>query len=590
MLQAVNHLRVVLPGQASEPLTDEQRQILVDYLMQHGDLSLQPARRRSKLGLVASVLSLLDLPKGTTFSLKPFQDGGDAHDETEEDDDTKLIGNRTAAKLCPVFGERWELLSDSDREQLILQVLYVSNPDSLKKLAIRKWQLSPDAAEALSRISLEEGFGGLSTRAIRNLLPELRNGLSYAEARKKIYPDSFKAIEPLSLLPPLNEWNDDVRNPAVIRALTEVRKVVNAIVREYGKPEQIHIELARDLKRSRKERQEIWKKNEDQRKLRDKAAKRILEELGGASPRRDMVDKWLLADECNWECPYTGKSITPRMMDQFDVEHIYPRQYLDDSFSNKTLCDHDFNRNRKKNRLPSEVLNGEELEIVLARVKRFNGSAAGGKLKRFQREEVPEDFVARQLNDTRYNARLAADFLSTLYGGRNDADGNQRIVTPTGNLTWILRTGWELNSILSDTDDKDRRDNRHHAVDAVCIALATQKTIRLAADLAKNNFLAGVRFNKFLQELPKETPWPDFLNTVRAIIQRIIVSHRPTRRIAGPLHAETNYSKPFVKYQNLPAAASNWWNWMGRRGSAPFIEFKVSRLMRLCCVTTRDQT
>jgi CRISPR-associated endonuclease Csn1 len=218
------------------------------------------------------------------------------------------------------------------------------------------------------------------------------------------------------------------------------------------------------------------------------------------------------------------------------------------------------------------VLSGDEFDVVLSRVKRFNGSAAVAKLKRFQREEVPEDFVARQLNDTRYNARLAADFLGVLYGGRSDADGNQRIVTPTGNLTWILRTGWELNSILSESDDKDRRDNRHHAVDAVCVALATQKTIRLAADLAKNGFLAGVRFNKFLQELPKQTPWPDFLSRVRASIHSIIVSHRPTRRIAGPLHAETNYSKPFIKAERAIDGATT-----SRKPKPPIVQYRVRK-------------
>jgi CRISPR-associated endonuclease Csn1 len=577
LLQTVNHLRIVLPGQPSQPLSDEQRQILIDHLQIHGDLLLKAPTRRSKTRSSASVESLLDLPKGTGFSLTPFQDAGDANDDADEDDDKKLIGNRTAAKLRPIFGDRWDKLTDSEREQLILHVLYISNPDSLKKLAIRKWQLSPDAAEALSRVTLEEGFGGLSRTAIRKLLPELRNALSYGEARKKIYPDSFKASEPKELLPPLSEWNDDVRNPAVIRALTEVRKVVNAIVRQYGKPEQIHIELARDLKRSRKERQEIWKKNEDQRKLRDKAVKRILEELGVSNPRRDTIDKWLLADECNWECAYTGKSITPRTLEQFDVEHIFPRQYLDDSFANKTLCEHDFNRNRKKNRLPSEVLSGEEFDVVIARVKRFNGSAAIGKLKRFQREDVPEDFVARQLNDTRYNARLAADFLGTLYGGRSDAENHQRIVTPTGNLTWILRTGWGLNCILSDSDDKDRRDNRHHAVDAVCIALATQKTINLAADLAKNKFLAGERFNRFLQEMPKKTPWDNFLETVGRSIDQIIVSHRPTRRIAGPLHAETNYSKPFVKHEKPPTAVNAGGKGKASRPKPPVVQYRVRK-------------
>lgn len=548
--QTVNHLRIALPGQLSQPLSDEQRQILVDYLQIHGDLLLQPPRRRSKSAPGDSVVSLLNLPNGTTFSLKPFQDGGDVPNDSDEDDDTKLIGNRTAAKLRPIFGDRWESLSDENREEIILQVLYISNPESLRRLAEKKWQLNSGAAEQLSRVTLEEGFGGLSRKAIRKLLPELRNGLSYAEARKLIYPESFRSREPMALLCPLEQWNADIRNPAVIRALTEVRKVVNALVREYGKPEQIHIELARDLKRSRKERTQVWKKNEEQRKLRDKAAKKILAELGISSPRRELIEKWLLADECNWECPYTGHPISARTLDHFDIEHIYPRQYLDDSFANKTLCEHAFNRNRKKNRLPTEVLSSDELVEVLARVKRFNGHAAEGKLKRFQREEVPEDFVTRQLNDTRYNARLAADFLGTLYGGRSDSKGNQRIVTTTGNLTWILRTGWELNRILSESEDKDRRDNRHHAIDAVCIALTTQATIQRAARLANQNFLAGTAFNRFLREFPKQTPWPDFLTTVHKAIHQIIVSHRPTRRIAGPLHGDTNYSKPFLKHQS----------------------------------------
>jgi CRISPR-associated endonuclease Csn1 len=215
--------------------------------------------------------------------------------------------------------------------------------------------------------------------------------------------------------------------------------------------------------------------------------------------------------------------------------------------------------------------------MVIARVKRFNGSAAIGKLKRFQREDVPEDFVARQLNDTRYNARLAADFLGTLYGGRSDAENHQRIVTPTGNLTWILRTGWGLNAILSDSDDKDRRDNRHHAVDAVCIALATQRTINLAADLAKNKFLAGERFNRFLQDMPKKTPWDNCVETVQRSIDQIIVSHRPTRRIAGPLHAETNYSKAFVKHEKPPTAVNSGGKGKASRPKPPAVQYRVRK-------------
>jgi CRISPR-associated endonuclease Csn1 len=139
----------------------------------------------------------------------------------------------------------------------------------------------------------------------------------------------------------------------------------------------------------------------------------------------------------------------------------------------------------------------------------------------------------------------------------------------------MLRSGWELNSILSDSDDKDRRDNRHHAVDAVCIALSSQRAIQQLSDFAANSVRSGQRFNGFLNELVSRPPWSGFLRDVRQSIHSIIVSHRPTRRIAGPLHAETNYSKPHVLVPAQPAATT------GRKSSAkpkpPVVEYRMRK-------------
>ncbi|MCA9059134.1 MAG: hypothetical protein KDA85_11565, partial [Planctomycetaceae bacterium] len=150
LLQAVNHLRLMAPGQPERQLANAERQVLIDHLMEYGDLPLLPPRRRSRSTATQSVTSLLDLPKGTTFSLKPFQDAGDTDDGG--DDESRLIGNRTTAKLSPIFGPRWAAFSDEEREQIVLHVLYISNPDSLRKLAVRKWQLSDEAAEELCRV------------------------------------------------------------------------------------------------------------------------------------------------------------------------------------------------------------------------------------------------------------------------------------------------------------------------------------------------------------------------------------------------------------------------------------------------------
>jgi CRISPR-associated endonuclease Csn1 len=92
--------------------------------------------------------------------------------------------------------------------------------------------------------------------------------------------------------------------------LTELRKVVNAIIREYGKPYEIRIELARDLKKPRKERKALTDKNRQREKERDKAKADLLLECGIQNPSRQDIEKVLLHAECGGICPYTGRSIS----------------------------------------------------------------------------------------------------------------------------------------------------------------------------------------------------------------------------------------------------------------------------------------
>jgi len=537
VLQMLNHLAICHPDGTEERLTEGQHAVLYDWLMREGDLKLTTRAGRGKAA-APSVVSLLNLPKGTRFSLKSA--------EESEEDDERLIGDRTNSKFRKILGQSWDRLSPEQKEKLILQVVYAADPEALAAWIARHFGFSGELAVAVSRISLEEQHGGLSRRAIRKLLPLLRVGKTYAAARKEVYPESFVATNAVDLLPPVTQWNREINNPAVIRALTEVRRVVNSVIRRFGKPETIHVELARDLKRSRQERKKLWSQNDENRRARERAKARILEKLGNSSPSHADIEKWLLAEECNWECPYTGRRFSATTLKDFDVEHIYPRKYLDDSFANKTLCDPDFNRMRKRNRLPSEILDGDEFEAVINRVRSFSGTHAESKLRRFLAESVPEEFVARQLNDTRYNSRLASEFLATLYGGRNDATQRQRIVNPTGGLTWLIRRGFGLDRILSSSDQKERGDHRQHAVDAICVALSTQKVIQRLSGLAEEFSRPGNRFNVFLSEFSRELPWPEFHTDAANAVLQMVVSHRPERSIGGALHGETLYSKPFA--------------------------------------------
>ncbi len=114
----------------------------------------------------------------------------------------------------------------------------------------------------------------------------------------------------LDTLPEVRKHLTSLRNPAVERSLTEMRKVVNAIVRQYGKPYEIRVELARDLKKPRQQRVEDTKKNRNRQKERDDIAAKILRECGLSKPSRKDIEKALLYEECSGICPYTGKHIS----------------------------------------------------------------------------------------------------------------------------------------------------------------------------------------------------------------------------------------------------------------------------------------
>jgi CRISPR-associated endonuclease Csn1 len=305
----------------------------------------------------------------------------------------------------------------------------------------------------------------------------------------------------------------------------------------------------------------LTKENRDNQSAREKAKKKILAEMGNDDPRPGDILKVLLAEESNWECPYTGKAFG--MADligpspQFDVEHIIPfSRSLDNSFQNKTLCEIAENRNAKRNRTPFQAYSGspDKYADILRRVARFRGSAARAKLRRFRMEEIPNDFVDRQLNDTRYMSRLAGDYLGLLYGGQIDSSNKRRVQVSAGRITAFLRDEWGLDAILAggqardaippspDDRRKNRADHRHHAVDAAVIGLVDPGTVQLLSRAAERAEEMGRRLFARV-----DRPWQGFEERVRAAIDSINVSYRVDRRVTGPLHDATFYSEPHVE-------------------------------------------
>ncbi len=535
LLQTVNNLKVIPPDDLEMPLSAADRQKLIETLETQGDLEFSKVRK------------LLGLTKEYKFNL-------------EQGGEKKPKGNRTGADFYDALGHPWLQMTPAEQNRLVQYVYAFEKPDKLIEAAQKKWNLSRESAAKLAGIKFEADYMHLSQKAMEKLLPWLEQGLTYGEARKKVYHESFLSGQPRELLPPVVEALPEVRNPAVMRSLSELRKVVNTIARQYGKPQEIRIELARELKKPKKAREAISKANRRNEEARAQAARKIFEEMGIKDPKPDDIRKVLLAEECHWTCPYTGKPISMESLlgpePQFDIEHIIPfSRSMDSSFQNLTLSQIRENREVKRNQTPHQAYSGDpkKYEDILDRVEKFAGDRAtrAAKLRRFKMNDKEleyflEDFRSRQLNDTAYASRLAKRYLGLFYDSEVDPEGKRRVQATSGQTTFYFRNLWKLNSILNDgptTDggykQKSRDDHRHHAVDAVVIGLTDAGMVKRLSDAAQRAPQEG---RKRFASL--ESPWPNFVESVRAEIDKIVVSHRVSKKVSGALHEETTYSPP----------------------------------------------
>jgi CRISPR-associated endonuclease Csn1 len=290
ILGFVNNLRLRLEDGNERKLTPNERAVLLDLCEKAEKLSLAAARR------------VLGLSTAQRFTI-------------EEGGEKNVPVNLTATRLRAALGQAWDGLTAAQKDDLIEDVgdgKRCPTDEDLERCGREKWGWPQEVANALSKVRLPDGYGRYSLRALVALLPALEGGITVEEAIRAIpaYAETRNAAEPLPMLPPVRDLKamlGEIRNPAVLRSLTELRKTVNAIIRRYGIPEQIHIELARDLKKSKKERQYQAELNREREKMRQEATEELrkYDAVRFANPRNTDIEKYLLAKEARWQCPYT---------------------------------------------------------------------------------------------------------------------------------------------------------------------------------------------------------------------------------------------------------------------------------------------
>jgi CRISPR-associated endonuclease Csn1 len=522
LLERVNKLEMALPDGTVRALNANERSKLVSELEKNGDLTFK------------GIAKLLSTPKGTQFNLSS---GGEE----------KLPGNRTAQRMRKIFGEAWDSMDATLKRQAVLDCLATEKEAVLERLGRTRYGLDEASAKRFSKVQLESAYSAFSRPVILHLLPYLEEGIHLKCAKerlKKEKKDLYGKAEEVVVedsLPPLQQVMPNLKNPAVARTLTEMRKVVNAIIREFGKPVVIRVELAREMKKPKKVREAISRDQRAQQGNRLKAAKKIADERGITNPSRDDIEKALLWMECKSVCPYSGDTIPFADLfsdhPHFDVEHIIPRSRppFDNTFSNKTLCRVDINRNEKQNRTPFEAFGGtDRFQEMLSRVKKLDSPFRDIKLRRFCQESLKteQEFSDRMLSDTQMATKEARDYLSLLYGGYSDGEG-LRIQASKGGATALFRAAWKLNGLLG--HEEKRADHRHHALDAIVIALTSPGSM---AKLSKA--LSDPRQERKLFER-MEAPWEGFRDQVFELLKNTVVSHRVNGKVSGPQHKETWY-------------------------------------------------
>lgn len=509
--QQLNHL-LYLPEGSSDwmALTQDQKNTVAAALQEAKELSWSKFR------------TLTGIKKDAQINLEP--------NETERITGIKsLSGNATHIELQRRTNGRWSNMTEDEQAALFEDLHTIDHKGKLVRRLRQHWQFSPEETYDLATLELEMGHAMLSTRAMRRILTHLKQGLNYHDAVVAAgYAHNYQ--KEVSVKAQLPEVPKSITNPVVRKALNQTRRLVNAIIAEYGLPQAIRIEMGRDLALSKKDRQEIEKANKRNAEL-NQQAKAACQAQGIAHPSPTDLQKYRLWVECNGVCPYTGREIGLHQLftQDIDIEHILPfSRSQDDSMANKTLCYAHENREVKRNRTPYEAYgNTPRWEEMRQRVARFK--CGRHKKKLFSLQEIPEGFVERQLNDTRYITRQVLQFCQDL---------GCEVTATTGKATAALRHQWGLNSLLGEDGQKNRLDHRHHALDALVVAFTTLSLYQKIARAAQ-----GQKGGYFDRTWQAPEPWDGFRHDVRQALDKVVVSHQINRKVTGPLHEETAYGR-----------------------------------------------
>ena len=584
--EVVNNIRLTRPDGSPRDITPEERAKIVAHLQSSASLSFAALKKLLKeKALIADQLTTKSGLKGNSTrvalaaALQPYPQYHHLLDMELEtrmmtvqltDEETGEVTEREVAVVTDSYVRQplyrlWHILYSIEERDAMRRAL-------ITQLGMKEEDLDGGLLDQLYRLDfVKPGYGNKSAKFICKLLPQLQQGLGYSEActavgyRHSNSPTSEEITERTLLEKiPLLQRNE-LRQPLVEKILNQMINLVNALKAEYGVDE-VRVELARELKMSREERERMTIQNDKRKEANDEVAEKI--QKSGLYSTKSRIRKYMLWEEAGRQCLYCGQSIDEKQClngDDMEVEHIIPKSVLyDDSYGNKTCACRRCNK-EKGNRTALEYIRAKGWEAEY--MERINGLLNEKKISyskhqrlRWLKEDIPSDFLERQLRLTQYISRQAMAILQ---------QGIRRVSASEGGVTARLRSLWGYDDILHTLnldrydsmgetervsregemteklrikDWSKRKDHRHHAIDALVVASTRQGYIqrlnRVSSESEREAMSGEIEMQKTTKtdKLSLLERWltqrPHL--SVRAVsdkVAEILISYRPGQRV-----------------------------------------------------------
>ncbi len=483
----------------------------------------------------------------------------------------------TLQKL-PLY-EKFVKLAEEEQDDII-ELLHDEANFAILNNKLKTYGFNDAEISELNLINLPTGTTNISAKIMRFTLPHMQNGYQYHEAINlagndlgiNLHHSMLDTGEIFDKLPYYGEilrasviggdFDFDkethpekhfgkIANPTVHVALNQLQKLVNHLIAKFGcPPEQVFVETSRELNMNEKKKKEHnakQKKNEENNKRYQKDAEEAgyHKELSAYDLKKFRLWEELGKDKLPRTCVFTGRNITISNLlnREVHIEHLLPyAETLDNSMNNLTICFEYANKFKGK-KTPYEAFahspDGYNWYEIMDRVERSiphkKWRFAHNAMEQFTEHHA--DFLTSQLTDNQYISRLAKDYVGKVVHPNN-------CITVKGGITSRLRGQWKLNKLIGATDNKERDDHRHHAIDAFTIGLAERSLMQKIATMAKKD-----AYGELHSKLPplNEKLTASLVNK----LDYMAISYKPDHSLNALFFKETAYG--FINDEQLDA-------------------------------------